>query len=1365
MKRRRPLSAATDLLLLAALSAAPALTAAPGAVLLGVATGLWALQVGRPRERRVGALTFGLGAVLLTVAALSAWRPATPPSPVDLERSHARWWAELDGAARTAAQTLGADLESAARREVLFERLQAIGAGGRGRIARTLLLVDRDGEAVAWGGPGLLHDLRPEEMTAPGRGLRQSATAATLFTSVPVEARRGWHLVAGASFARDGAPPLADPALATRAPGGWHLVVGEGEGAPTKLVVGAGDGPAAEGGAWQGVATGLVALGLLWIAALRAVGRALLSGTVLPPRQPVASVLVPAALAALLTVHALGANASEQGGLALALTTALVGIEIGRRRWAGRLVPVATLLGLLMPVALALALRSLADPLAPWSEARFGDGSALAGRLALLLAIFAPVAVAAGGAASRRGGRWGWTAAALALLGGALAGRPIVALVVLAAAGLAATRMASGARLGLNLSTAAALLVSGLIGGGAGAAGEQLAIERALPRQARHLMPPSPAELVGVAAAMDEALARHDPARFLPADGSVTGRGDLAFAIWRDSPLARVDLLSALVVEFEDGGRSTFSYGLPIDAAGDLVSAPERWSDLEEQSWPERRIGGVIERTIPAVGAAGDEFGAVRQLRWWAVPRVGFGAGATWTPDLESTLLRGLTLGARPFGLAPQVRYVVRGAEGSWRASSWLEGTPPVERWPAPGTIGEVLTPDGTARAAAETGGSLRVAVFLPRPGPGAALERTGSVAAAPLLALLALLALGWLLALPRSAVRDLLRRATRSYSKRLVIVFAALLLLPVGAFYFFLSRTLERRIVRAQEDAARAALGSAQRVLGEYVLTLQPGFGVGTAIDDVLLEWLSRVVRHDVHLYWGSEIYASSKRDLFAAGLLPRRLPGDVQARLELGGDRLARRTGQVGAAEYLELYTPLAVPGEVEADDGSATRLVLSMPLLAQQEEAVAEAARLRRRALLASLALLVALAATGARAARRFTRPIEELVAGTRRIAAGAPTLGVRPGDAELEALSEAIDRMAARIAAGRERLLAEKRLVERIVESVAGAIVALDAAGRVLIINRSGRDLLAVEPGDDLIARLRAQVDDPVQPRPELRAVAEFADTTAADPARHAVHLSDATAEDRDWTLVRVPLEEAGEAAVLLVVEDVTDVVRARRLEAWAEMARLIAHEIKNPLTPIRLSAEHLREAWQRDRAHFESVFERCTRNILTQVEELRQIASEFSTYSQIPRLERQAGDLSAAVGAVAEAYRASPPPGVEVRLDLPAESLPADFDPRLLPRAIRNLIENAVRAVAGGGTVEVRVAREGQMATVTVSDDGPGVPPDQVGRVLEPYFSTHATGTGLGLPIAARIAEEHGGSLVARNRTGGGFEVVVTIPLQ
>jgi nitrogen fixation/metabolism regulation signal transduction histidine kinase len=212
-----------------------------------------------------------------------------------------------------------------------------------------------------------------------------------------------------------------------------------------------------------------------------------------------------------------------------------------------------------------------------------------------------------------------------------------------------------------------------------------------------------------------------------------------------------------------------------------------------------------------------------------------------------------------------------------------------------------------------------------------------------------------------------------------------------------------------------------------------------------------------------------------------------------------------------------------------------------------------------------------------------------------------------------------------------------------------------------------------------------------------------------------------------------------------------------------MARMIAHEIKNPLTPIRLSAEHMREVYANDPESFDRVFERCTTNILAQVDELRSIASEFSAYSAIPRIDPQPGDLAAAISDLVGGYRAAPPEGVIVDwvTDGP---VPARFDAKLLGRAVRNLLENALRASAGGGRVTVKVEREVGQARIAVLDEGPGVRPELLGRIFDPYFSTHDTGTGLGLPIARRIAEEHGGAITARNRPQGGLEVAITLPV-
>jgi two-component system nitrogen regulation sensor histidine kinase NtrY len=380
----------------------------------------------------------------------------------------------------------------------------------------------------------------------------------------------------------------------------------------------------------------------------------------------------------------------------------------------------------------------------------------------------------------------------------------------------------------------------------------------------------------------------------------------------------------------------------------------------------------------------------------------------------------------------------------------------------------------------------------------------------------------------------------------------------------------------------------------------------------------------------------------------------------------------------------------------------------------------------------------------------------VEGTKRIAAGATKLGLAPTELELAALVEAVDDMAGRIAEGRRRLLSEKQVMERIVENVTSGVVSVDHLGRVVMGNHLAMDLLGIEVGDDLLGATRSVES--------LAPLAEFLEATGDILTEASVRLAFGEDDERNYRVVWVPIPDSKTPAALFVLEDSTEVLRAERLEAWAEMARIIAHEIKNPLTPIRLSTEHMREVWKRRPDHFAEVFERCTENILGQVEELQQIAMEFSTYSHIPRLDRQPGDLVAAVRSLAEVYAAAPERGIEVVFRGPREALIANFDDRLLRRAVRNLIENALRASGADGRLEVGIERDGETARISVADSGPGVEPELLLRIFDPYFSTHDTGTGLGLPIARRVAEEHDGSIAAANHPQGGLVVTITIPL-
>ena len=1407
-----------------ALLLVPAVALVTGRPLLALAAlsawGIWAWRWSPPRrERWLLAFAGGTAALLLSVAAgqeLLLARAARPSDAV-LEGEYRAYWDELRIAAERAVEALPSPPYDAASQLEAFDRL-----GVRAKASRlaglTLLLLDADGQPVAWGGAGLLHDAGPfvfgnrSAGISSGSGRRdgqflQSAASATAVVVRELPGRDGnpYLLICGESRSRRAAPPLlgaenASRRLAPSLAAGSRWVWGLGAapspasaspeealpggravrspGLPPLLLAAEPEdvdpGPASlgEGGSASGNARAamLEGLGLFGLAALRGFALAVLAGTVL--KRPLRTFEVVAL--ALSGVALLGGGLAVPAGALLLLVGGLALASLGwflvwsrGGGWGGAALPT------LAAPLVALGITALARYW-PGEALDLGADFALAGasgaaRLGLAAALFGILILAARRPeASEEAGRLrpvlAWALIVFAAAGhdyGIWALLPLLAGTAFAARSLG--RGAGHTPAGLT----ALLLLAVAISATAWETGHRLRSFAALAGELESLTPPEPDRKAAFAAELEAFFADLNVAEVLPEGLPRTEEDDLAYVLWRGSPLARLDAFSALVVDRPGTRPSSFAYGLPLTDGLDLDLAPARWSGLAPPAWRDERLEG----RYPLL-AGGRPAG---EIRFWMVARPGFGAGRAAPGDLAAALLRGGPARSR-FGASAHPgndpAAVLYSPGGEILASPWREATPALERVRAASVAanplaaggsrgakargaGSIVTPEGRARVLLRESGGAAVALFARELAPLAALERVGVHAAGALFAAAALFVAGFLLALPRATARDLLARLTRSYANRLILLFSVLLVVPLVLLYALLSGTLESRVAREQRSAAEAALSSAQRVLGEYVLTLEPGFGLETAIDDEILVWLSRVIGHDVSLYWGSEVYASSKRELFAAGLLPRRIPGEVWPRMALSGENEASRTARTGSAEYVELYAPLAVPGF----DSRQTRLFLSMPLLAQQEEATAETALIRRRTLLATLAVFLLLAALGTRLARAFTRPIMELVGGTHRIAGGAASLGVKSSVLELAALAEAIDRMARRIAEGREQLLREKRLVEGIIENVTSGVVYLDHTGRVLLANRVARQLLEVAPGDRIADRLGS--------RPELAEARRFVSARRGELAQSTIRLGGpkgAEGHERDWSLVWVPLAGESEPAALFVVEDISEVLRAQRLEAWAAMAQIIAHEIKNPLTPIRLSTEHLREVWKRDREHFEVVFDRCTENILRQVEELREIASEFSTFSHIPESVRVPGDLAATVLEVVESYRAAPPAGVEVELAGERESLPARFDSRLLGRALRNLLENAVRVSAGGGKVTILAARVGDTAEIRVADRGPGVPPEMLARIFEPYFSTQVGGTGLGLSIAQRVAEEHGGSIRARNLTAGGLEVTITIPL-
>ena len=227
---------------------------------------------------------------------------------------------------------------------------------------------------------------------------------------------------------------------------------------------------------------------------------------------------------------------------------------------------------------------------------------------------------------------------------------------------------------------------------------------------------------------------------------------------------------------------------------------------------------------------------------------------------------------------------------------------------------------------------------------------------------------------------------------------------------------------------------------------------------------------------------------------------------------------------------------------------------------------------------------------------------------------------------------------------------------------------------------------------------------------------------------------------------------------------TDLERTNRLEAWAEMARQVAHEIKNPLTPIQLNAEHLRRVNTDRGAPLTPVLDQAVNTILSQVKLLRQIASEFSSFASSPIVQRTPVDTAELLREIVDPYRSALAGHIQFNVDV-AFNLPAVYiDRTLVTRSLTNIIENALHAMGPRGTLTIVASRDDDDVRIHVSDTGAGMDPDALARAFEPYFSTKASGTGLGLPIAKRNVELSGGTITIQSERGRGTTVELTLPV-
>ncbi|HTW36650.1 MAG TPA: PAS domain-containing sensor histidine kinase [Rhizomicrobium sp.] len=423
--------------------------------------------------------------------------------------------------------------------------------------------------------------------------------------------------------------------------------------------------------------------------------------------------------------------------------------------------------------------------------------------------------------------------------------------------------------------------------------------------------------------------------------------------------------------------------------------------------------------------------------------------------------------------------------------------------------------------------------------------------------------------------------------------------------------------------------------------------------------------------------------------------------------------------------------------------------------------------------SLLILLAAIWLALRAANQLLRPVTRLIAAAEQVSKGDLKVQVEidRDDNEMATLGQAFNRMTAQLLAQRNELVeashqidARRRFTEAVLAGVSAGVIGLDIDGRITIVNRAAARLLNAAPEE-------------LESRHYSEAVPELAGLIRKALQEPIGRSSGEATVKRAGTVRNLSVQvdsEKDDAGYIVTFDDITDLVSAQRTAAWADVARRIAHEIKNPLTPIQLSAERLKRKYGGEVTSDPEIFRQCTDTIIRQVNDIGRMVDEFSSFARMPtptmRRENAQELLHQSVFLQRVAH-----PQIAFETKAPVDPLYFECDGRLVSQALTNVLKNATEAIAareaggheGPGRIAITLEETNDRLIYRVADNGVGLPPQHRHRLTEPYVTTRTKGTGLGLAIVKKILEDHGGdvTLADRDDEETGAEVRLSFPLR
>jgi len=403
-------------------------------------------------------------------------------------------------------------------------------------------------------------------------------------------------------------------------------------------------------------------------------------------------------------------------------------------------------------------------------------------------------------------------------------------------------------------------------------------------------------------------------------------------------------------------------------------------------------------------------------------------------------------------------------------------------------------------------------------------------------------------------------------------------------------------------------------------------------------------------------------------------------------------------------------------------------------------------------------------GLRVAKGITDPIQSLAQATKQVAAGNLDVKINiEREDEIGLLVNSFNDMVKKLKLSKESLESAYLYIKNILDNINSGVIMLDTSGNISVINGAACKILGINPKDvvnknykALISRINSE---------ELHNLVSKIEGRVFKPVKRQIN---AIIGDRRAILLIfiTSLKDSQKYIGLLVVfEDITEVIEAQKALTWQDIARRMAHEIKNPLTPIKLSTERMVKKWEKKDRDFEQVFNRSSKTIIREVEGLKRLVDEFSRFGKMPEINKKPTHIPLLIDELVNLYKDFK--GISINVSVPQNPPPVEIDPEQFKRALINLFDNATQAIANSGTINILINfdESSNKAYINIADDGPGIKEEDKEKLFTPYFSTRKDGTGLGLAIANRIVAEHRGHIKVKDNYPRGTVFTIEIPIK